>query len=231
MLDGARLFVASYPLRDSQVAHVWRNAFYTLMWLQGGLATLTCDGERFEVAPLSLVCVAPGQVYWWDGPDPDVRVIQLGFLPDIFTAGVLDVHLLTDLPLFSPDGTTVLVTRDAVSRAIDVLFAQILTRYLESADQQALGRWRVLPAHREGLLLAYLHAILAEAATLDLPEYPLRPAQTAPEAQPSVPLPCRSGRPAAPACLSLCPAAPRDTRPPVAHCAAGDRQTTECLAA
>jgi AraC family transcriptional activator of pobA len=179
MLDGARLFVASYPLRDGQVAHVWRNAFYTLMWLQGGLATLICDGERFEVAPLSLVCVAPGQVYWWDGPQPDTRVVQLGFLPDIFTAGVLDVQLLTDLPLFRPDGTTILATRDAASSAIDVLFAQVWTRYLESADQQASRRWRVLPAHREGLLLAYLHAILAEATTLDLAESRLRPAQTA----------------------------------------------------
>ncbi|WP_424952490.1 helix-turn-helix domain-containing protein [Deinococcus sp.] len=166
--DGARLFVAAHALSDSQVAEVHRYTFYGLAWLSGGAATFVCDAVRYQVAPGSLVCTAPGQVNWWEGEDPGAQLTLLGFVPDVFTGGALDVRLLTDLPLFRPDAVTVLPAPGEAGTALDTLFGQVWRRYLQSAQPGPNMTWQVLPRQREGLLLAYLHAILAEAATLDL---------------------------------------------------------------
>jgi AraC family transcriptional regulator, transcriptional activator of pobA len=166
--DGARLFVASRRLLDPPMLEVHRYAFYGLAWLSGGAASFVCDTERFEVAAGSLVCTAPGQVNRWERPDADAQIILLGFVPEIFTGGALDVRLISDLPLFKPDGTTVIPASGEVGAALETLFRQVWQRYTQSASPGPANPWRVLPRQREGLLLAYLHAILAEAATLEI---------------------------------------------------------------
>lgn len=164
--DGARLFVASHALGAPQLSGVRRYSFYALAWLRGGGATFGCDTERFEVAPQSLICIAPGQVNWWEQAEPGAHLTLLGFVPGIFTGGALDLRLLTDLPLFQPDRTTVLAATAEAGAALDTLFGQVWQRYLHSAAAAPQQAWLILPRQREGLLLAYLHAILAEAATL-----------------------------------------------------------------
>jgi AraC family transcriptional activator of pobA len=164
--DGARLFVASHALGVPQLSGVRRYSFYALAWLRGGGATFGCDTERFEVAPQSLICIAPGQVNWWEQAESGAHLTLLGFVPGIFTGGALDLRLLTDLPLFQPDRTTVLAATAEAGAALDTLFGQVWQRYLHSAAAAPQQAWLILPRQREGLLLAYLHAILAEAATL-----------------------------------------------------------------
>lgn len=166
--DGARLFVAADRLLTLAAAAPRRYMFYTLAWLSGGGAAFVCDGERFEVAPGSLICMAPAQVHWWEAPDPQVQLTLLGFLPEIFTGGVLDVRLITDLPLFKPDGTTVAAAHGEGRAALEHLFGQAWTRYEQSANPGPTQTWRILPRQRESLMLAYLHAILAEAALLEV---------------------------------------------------------------
>jgi hypothetical protein len=56
-----------------------------LAWLSGGAATFVCDTERFEVAAGSLVCTAPGQVNWWESPEPNASITLLGFVPKILS--------------------------------------------------------------------------------------------------------------------------------------------------
>ena len=172
LLEGARLFVAAFPLRDLQSAELRRFTFYSLMWLSGGAATFVCDTERFDVAADSLLCTAPGQVHWWEQAAAGAQLTLLGFVPEIFTGGVLDVRLITDLPLFEPGGTTLLPTAGTAGAALADLFALVWQRYTQLAEADPARTWRVLPRQREGVLLAYLHAILAEAATLDLAEAP-----------------------------------------------------------
>ncbi len=166
--DGARLFVAAYPIADSPIRGAHRYTFYGLSWLRGGAATLNCDGKRLEIAPGSLVCTAPGQVTWWERPEPDTHITLLGFIPEVFTGGALDVRLVTDLPCFTPDGSTVISATPEVGTALDTLFQQVWERYTQSAAHDPNRSWLSLPRGREGLLLAYLHAILAEAATLEM---------------------------------------------------------------
>jgi AraC family transcriptional regulator, transcriptional activator of pobA len=165
--DGAQLFVAAHALTDPQLSDIHRYTFYGLAWLAGGAATFVCDGVRYEVAAGSLVCTAPGQVSWWEGGGSNAHLTLLGFVPGIFTGGALDVRLLTDLPLFKPDGVTVLSAPGEAGVALASLFGQVWIRYIQSAQPGPDVTWRVLPRQREGLLLGYLHAILAEAATLD----------------------------------------------------------------
>ena len=165
--DGARLFVASYPLHTPTIRGPHRYTFYTLAWLSGGAAIFRCDSERFEVAAESLVCLAPGQVQQWEDEEPGAQLTLLGFLPEVFTGGALDVRLITDLALFQPDGTAVMAAPGEAGAALARLFAQVWTRYQQSADPGPSGTWRILPRQRESLMLAYLHAILAEAALLD----------------------------------------------------------------
>lgn len=177
---GARLFVASYRIGGSELGRVWRCGFHALLWLHGGPATLLCDGERFEVAPASLVCLSPGQVYRWSAAADEAQATLLGFEADLFTAGrdqggLLDVQLLHDLPLFRPEGTTLLATGEAADR-FERLFALCRQRYLQLSEPQDSGSWRVLPRQREGVLLAYLHVILTEAATLAPVQEPPRQA-------------------------------------------------------
>jgi len=174
---GARLFVASYIVQDTELDRVWRCGFHALLWLNGGGATLLCDGERFEAQASSLFCLSPGQVYRWSAADPASRATLLGFEADIFTAGraqggLLDVQLLHDLPLFRPGSTAVLAAAEN-ALTLDRLFALCRRRYLQLSEPHGSRSWRVLPRQQEGVLLAYLHVILAEAATL-------APAQAAP---------------------------------------------------
>ncbi|WP_407572589.1 helix-turn-helix transcriptional regulator [Deinococcus altitudinis] len=167
---GARLFVASYVVRDTELDRVWRCGFHALLWLNGGRATLLCDGERFEAQASSLFCLSPGQVYRWSAAEATTRATLLGFEADIFTAGraqggLLDVQLLHDLPLFRAGGTAVLAA-DENAVTLDRLFALCRRRYLQLSEPHGGRSWRVLPRSQEGVLLAYLHVILAEAATL-----------------------------------------------------------------
>ncbi|GGR28905.1 AraC family transcriptional regulator [Deinococcus ruber] len=177
---GARLFVASYRIRQSELGRVWRCGFHALLWLHGGQATLVCDGERFEVQSPSLICLSPGQVYRWSAADDATHATLLGFEADIFTAGraqggLLDVQLLHDLPLFRPEGTTV-VTVDENADVLHRLFMLCRQRYMQLSEPHGSGSWRVLPRHHESVLLAYLHVMLAEAATLSPAQEPPRPA-------------------------------------------------------
>ncbi|WP_420594555.1 helix-turn-helix domain-containing protein [Deinococcus sp.] len=178
LLEGARLFVAAHPLREAHLSEIRRYHFYALMWLSGGSATFVCDTERFEVAASSLICTAPGQVHQWEAPEAQAHVTLLGFVPEIFTGGSLDVRLITDLPLFQPDSTTILPAL-ATGATLATLFAQVWQRYLQLSDAEPSREWRVLPRQQEALLLAYLHVILAEAATLDIAPPTLRPLQQA----------------------------------------------------
>jgi AraC family transcriptional regulator, transcriptional activator of pobA len=164
--EGARLFVAAYALLSPPLAGAHRYTFYSLSWLSGAAATLHCDAERFEVTPDSLICLAPGQVHWWEEAGSGAHLTLLGFLPEIFTDGVLDVRLLTDLPLFRPDETTIIAAPGERGAAVATLFRQVWQRYQQLAPQDAQANWRTLPRQRESLMLAYLHAVLAEAATL-----------------------------------------------------------------
>ena len=175
LLEGARLFVAAHLLGGAHLWAIRRYQFYGLMWLSGGSATFVCDTERFKVTAGSLVCTAPGQVHWWEAPEAQAHVTLLGFVPEIFTGGSLDVRLITDLPLFQPDGTTILPAADAGAAALALLFAQVRQRYLHHTDADPSRDYRVLPRQREALLLAYLHVILAEAATLSASESPTLP--------------------------------------------------------
>jgi AraC family transcriptional regulator, transcriptional activator of pobA len=178
--DGARLFVADDRLLESRIVEMRRYTFYGLAWLSGGAATFVCDTERFEVAAGSLICTAPGQVNWWEAPEPNAHITLLGFVPEIFTGGVLDVHLINDLPFFKPDGTTVIPAPGETGAALETLFRQVWRRYTQSAARSPDHTWRILPRQQEGLLLAYLHAILAEAATLEPDSQPaLKPTQSA----------------------------------------------------
>jgi len=177
---GARLFVASYLIHEAELDRVWRCGFHALLWLNSGRATLLCDGEHFEVQAPALICLSPGQVYRWSAADSATRATLLGFEADIFTAGraqggLLDVQLLHDLPLFRPEGTTVLAAGEHAP-LLDRLFALCRQRYLQLSEPQGSGSWRVLPRHRESVLLAYLHVILAEAATLAPAPEPPHPA-------------------------------------------------------
>lgn len=165
--DGARLFVAEHGLSAPALFERRRYGFYCLVWLSGGAATFVCDAERFEAGPNSLVCIAPGQVNWWEHPEPGARLTMLGFLPELFSGGGLDVHLITDLPFFRPDGATVVPAPSDVGLALATLFQQAWQRYMKLATLGSAQTWRVLPRRQERLLLAYLHAILAEAAALD----------------------------------------------------------------
>lgn len=177
---GARLFVASYLVRKTELDRVWRCGFHALLWLNGGQATLVCDGERFELQPSSLICLSPGQVYRWSDADEATRATLLGFEADLFTAGraqggLLDLQLLHDLPLFRPEGTIV-VSADENAGVLDRLFTLCRQRYLQLSEPHGSQSWRVLPRQHESVLLAYLHVILAEAATLTPAEEPPRPA-------------------------------------------------------
>ncbi|MFC4454802.1 helix-turn-helix transcriptional regulator [Deinococcus sonorensis] len=177
---GARLFVASYLVRKSELGRVWRCGFHALLWLNGGSASLVCDGEHFEVRPPSLICLSPGQVYRWSAADDAARATLIGFEANLFTVGraqggLLDVQLLHDLPLFRPEGTAVLAA-DENADSLERLFALCRQRYRQLSEAHGSGSWRVLPQHREGVLLAYLHVILAEAATLAPAQEPPRPA-------------------------------------------------------
>ena len=168
----ARLFVASYIIRNTELGRVWRCGFHALLWLSGGAATLLCDGEHFEVQAPSLICLSPGQVYRWSAADDASRATLLGFEADIFTAGraqgsLLDVQFLHDLPHFRPEGTAVLAAQEHAG-VLDRLFILCRQRYMQLSEPQTHGgrSWRVLPRQHESVLLAYLHVILAEAATL-----------------------------------------------------------------
>ncbi len=177
---GARLFVASYLVRRTELDRVWRIGFHALLWLSGGHATLVCDGELFELRAPALICLSPGQVYRWSAADDATRATLLGFEADLFTAGrahggLLDVQLLHDLPHFRPDGTVVLAVGGHAGR-FGHLFDLCRQRYRELSEPHSGGSWRVLPRDREGVLLAYLHVILAEAATLAPAPAPPSPA-------------------------------------------------------
>ncbi|MGY2894771.1 helix-turn-helix domain-containing protein [Deinococcus sp. UYEF24] len=178
--DGARLFVASYSVHETELDRTWRCGFHALLWLSGGIATLICDSERFEIQPPSLVCLSPGQIYRWIAADDATHVTILGFEADIFTAGraqggLLDVQLLHDLPLFRPEGARILAAAgDADS--LDRLFTLSQRRYERLSEAHSSEAWRVLPRRHEGVLLAYLHVILAEAATLSPAQEPPHPA-------------------------------------------------------
>ncbi|GGJ67917.1 AraC family transcriptional regulator [Deinococcus aquiradiocola] len=167
---GARLFAASYVIRNAELGRIWRCGFHALLWLSGGEATLHCDGERFEVRAPALICLSPGQVYRWSAADDASRATLLGFEADIFTAGraqdgLLDVALLHDLPLFRPGGTAMLAAAQNAA-TLDRLFDLCRQRYRQLSVPSGRQSWRVLPRHQEGVLLGYLHVILAEAATL-----------------------------------------------------------------
>jgi len=166
--NGARLFVASYELLEPPMAGPHRYGFYSLSWLSRGAARLNCDAESFEIMPGSLICMTPGQVHWWQHPEPDAHITLLGFIPEIFIGGALDVHLITDLPFFQPAGSPVFRASLEVAAALDQLFEQVWRRYTQSAADDPNRSWLTLPRGREGLLLAYLHAILAEAASVGL---------------------------------------------------------------
>lgn len=179
--EGARLFVAATHLHLPPLSEPHRYTFYSLGWLSGGRASLVCDTERFEVAPQSLICLTPGMVSWWEEAQPGAHLTLLGFEPDIFTGGALDVRLLTDLPLFQPDATAIVHAPGKAGQPLSTLFGQMERRYTELAASGPTHTWQILPRQQEGLLLAYLHAILAEAATLDLgtPTSALNPAHSA----------------------------------------------------
>ncbi len=179
--EGARLFVAAPHLHQPPLSEPHRSTFYSLGWLSGGRASLICDTERFEVTPPALICLAPGMVSWWEEPHPSAHLTLLGFEAELFTGGALDVQLLTDLPLFQPGATTLVHAPGEAGRPLATLFGQMWRRYTELAACGPTQTWQILPRQQEGLLLAYLHAILAEAATLDLgtPDSALNPAQSA----------------------------------------------------
>lgn len=179
LLDGARLFVASYRVSRSELSRVWRCGFHALLWSAGGQATLACDGEPFGLSGPALVCISPGQVYEWTTSDDEARAILVGFDADIFTAGrgrggVLDVQLLHGLPHFRPDGTTVLPAAEH-AEILGELFERCRARYRQLSVRHAGGSWRVLPREHEGVMLAHLHVLLAEAAALSSPQEPVQP--------------------------------------------------------
>ena len=166
--DGARLFVAAHHLLNppAPMSGTHRYTFYGLAWLRGGAATFVCDAERFEVAGGSLICMAPGQVNLWERSEQGAHLTLLGFIPEIFTGGALDVRLVTDLAFFKPDGSTVILAPPDTGAALNTLFEQVWQRYTQSAAHDPQRNWLTLPRQREGLLLGYLHAILAEATAL-----------------------------------------------------------------
>ena len=179
--DGARLFVVTYPLQDPPVSGLFRSTFYGLAWLSGGAATFVCDTEKFAVKAGSLVWTIPGQVYWWEQPEPGAHLTLIGFLPELLTGGALNVHLIPDLPFLQPDGPTVIPVSGEAGEVLSTLFQQIWHRYAQVAEHHPANVWLTLPRQREALMLAYLHGILAEVATLTtgvLPT-PLTQAQSA----------------------------------------------------
>jgi AraC family transcriptional regulator, transcriptional activator of pobA len=175
--DGARMFMASHSLAELPQTGAHRYAFYALAWLSGGPAVLMCDTVRFEVPAGSLVFITPGQVHWWEAAaheesqaarqQTQPHLSLLGFLPEVFTGRLLDVRLITELPFFRVDGTTVLTAPDGLREALGGLFRQAAQRYQHLATGEADKDFLTLPRQAEGLLLAYLHAILAEAATAE----------------------------------------------------------------
>ncbi|SMB85357.1 helix-turn-helix domain-containing protein [Deinococcus hopiensis] len=180
MHDGARLFVASYLVQKTELDRVWRCGFHALLWLNGGQAALQCDGEHFDVHPPSLICLSPGQVYRWSAADKAARATLIGFEADLFTAGraqsgLLDVQLLHDLPLFQPEGGAILAA-DKNAGNLDSLFIMCRQRYQQLSERQGSKSWRVLPSEHESVLLAYLHVILVEAASLAPVQEQPRPA-------------------------------------------------------
>lgn len=180
---GAHLFVASYIIHKTELGRTWRCGFHALLWLSGGPATLLCDGEELQVQPHSLICLTPGQVYGWQTADETARITLVGFEADLFTAGqgqggLLDVHLLHDLPLFRPEGAAILnVSTNA--DGLDRVFALSRQRYRQLSEWHSSGSWRVLPRRHEGVLLAYLHVLLVEAATLAPAQVPPQSATSA----------------------------------------------------
>ncbi|WP_412030530.1 helix-turn-helix domain-containing protein [Deinococcus yunweiensis] len=180
---GAHLFVASYIIHRTELGRTWRCGFHALLWLSGGAATLLCDGEALQIKAHSLICLTPGQVYGWQAADEAARITLVGFEADLFTAGqgqggLLDVQLLHDLPLFRPQGAVIL---DGSTNAdgLDRVFALSRQRYRQLSEWHSSGSWRVLPQRHEGVLLAYLHVLLVEAATLAPAQVPLQSATSA----------------------------------------------------
>lgn len=162
---GARLFMAAHSMQDMPQRGAHRYAFYALAWLSGGAASFVCDGQHYAVPSGSLVFMAPGQVHWWADTEPQAHLTLLGFVPEVFLGGLLDSRLMTDLPFFSDDQATVLCAPPDLQEALDLLFSQAARRYQGVAREVQNKTFLSLPRQAEGLLLAYLHAILAEAAT------------------------------------------------------------------
>ncbi len=162
------MFIASHPLGELPQLGAHRYSFYTLAWLSGADAVFFCDSMRFEVSAGSLVFITPGQVHWWESALSRANISLLGFLPEVFTGKLLDIGLITELPFFRVDGITVLPVPSDVQVIFDGLFKQAAKRYSQMATQDQNKTFLTLPRRAEGLLLAYLHTILAEAATIEL---------------------------------------------------------------
>lgn len=126
-----------------------RHPFYELHWLAEGGATYVCDTYQFDVLGPALVFVSPGQVHSWAIEDFQCLSV-FTFTPELFSRHGSDLGLiLRDLPFHRTDNPPIVpILADTAS-----LFQQIFTTaHLRQQDNCD-----------EGLLLAYLNVILAEA--------------------------------------------------------------------
>ncbi|MEM7118061.1 MAG: helix-turn-helix transcriptional regulator [Chloroflexota bacterium] len=129
-----------------------RHAWYELVWITGGDSSYFVDFQEYKVPDGSLVFISPGQVHEWFNLAQNARLIVIGFVPELFTADMLDIqNTLIDLPFFTENAAPIYT----VSAAERPLFEQFFTTTLRRVSEQ--------PDQRETLLRVYLSLILVEA--------------------------------------------------------------------
>ncbi len=131
------LRLRTFREEHSDIIFPHRHSFYQLLYITKGKGKHQVDFESYEIKPLQLHFLAPGQIHHWDlSPDTDGYIIN--FDGSFFTSVCHNPHFLSEFPFFnSLTNRSVMEIKKEVRVEVDKLVLRMMREYEADMDYRA----------------------------------------------------------------------------------------------
>lgn len=159
-----RVFVTNFAdLTCCQPSPTHRHAYYELVWVDGGEASLLVDFHRYTVQAGTMAFIAAGQIHQWQADFSQTRIMVIGFyLERVSTYGKI-AQVVADLPFQDTTHAPVLPISAKSYPVFARLFDTLQTRFAVDGLSE------------EEVLLAYLNVTLVELQRIYVPPIKVTP--------------------------------------------------------
>ncbi len=131
------LKLPKFRKEHSDIIFPHRHSFFQLLYITKGKGKHHVDFESYEIKPLQVHFLAPGQIHQWDlSPDADGYIIN--FDGSFFTSVCHNPHFLSEFPFFNSltNRSAMDLTKD-VKGEVDKLVLRMMQEYEADMEYRA----------------------------------------------------------------------------------------------